>query len=648
MAVRMKDIPVVPTDETFIGRSIEISELLRLLDSATPVMFVHGLAGIGKSMLLDVFATRAREDGAFVALLDCRTIEPTERGLLYEISTAIGITVTTPEMAAERLGSLGPRVVLSLDNYEVFRLMDTWLRQVFLPLLPENVHFILAGSDRPVLAWLVAPSRTSLLRVMALGPLSEAESSKFLARGGIASHQAALINKFARGHPLALKLALNAAAEGHSYDGNSASGFHRVVEDLTRLYLTDIGDPLTRQVIEAASVVRRNTISLLQAMLPDTDARDAFERLQALPFVDAERDGLRMHDVVQQAIAATLRASDPVRYLEYRRSAWRQLTTEVQSVGLSDLWRYTADLLFLIENSAVREAFFPSGAPEYVVEPARPEDFGAIDAISRKHEPSLAADILDLWWRTTPESFRVARQPDGVVTGFYLMFDPANINAGTLRVDPVVHSWWQHIRNQPMPANQRALFIRRWLSRDHGDSPSPVQAACWLDIKRSYMEMRPRLRRVYLTVTNLSAHASAAQQLGFRELEHLRTEFENVDYSTAMLDFGPASIDGWLAGLAAAELGVEGDALLDIDAHELMLDTGRVKLSKMEFDIFHYLYQHKGKAVTRASLIENVWGYKHTGSNVVDATVKSLRKKLGAKSSAIETIRGSGYRFQKL
>jgi len=25
---------------------------------------------------------------------------------------------------------------------------------------------------------------------------------------------------------------------------------------------------------------------------------------------------------------------------------------------------------------------------------------------------------------------------------------------------------------------------------------SPVQAACWLDLKRSYMEMRPNLRRV--------------------------------------------------------------------------------------------------------------------------------------------------------
>ena len=74
----------------------------------------------------------------------------------------------------------------------------------------------------------------------------------------------------------------------------------------------------------------------------------------------------------------------------------------------------------------------------------------------------------------------------------------------------------------------------------------------------------------------------------------------------------------------------------------------RIKLTKLEFELFVYLYQRKGKAVTRAALIEDVWGWKQTGSNVIEAVVRSLRKKLGAKASAIETIRGSGYRFRGL
>lgn len=239
------------------------------------------------------------------------------------------------------------------------------------------------------------------------------------------------------------------------------------------------------------------------------------------------------------------------------------------------------------------------------------------------------------------------RDQNGIAAGFYLMFEPATINPSHLRDDTIAQQWWQHIRKDPVPKSQKVLFLRRWLSREHGEAPSSVQAACWLDIKRSYMEMRPRLRRVYLTVQNLSVYSPVAQRLGFQPLVQAEIKLDGVSYHTLMLDFGPSSVDGWLAGLVANELGVEREGLLDIDAHELVLGCERIKLTKMEFDVFSYLYRHEGKAVTRASLIENVWGYKYTGSNVVDATVRSLRKKLGAKASSIETIRGSGYRFYK-
>jgi DNA-binding response OmpR family regulator len=114
-----------------------------------------------------------------------------------------------------------------------------------------------------------------------------------------------------------------------------------------------------------------------------------------------------------------------------------------------------------------------------------------------------------------------------------------------------------------------------------------------------------------------------------------------------MLDFGPSSVDGWLARLGAAELGVE-EEMLDAQAHELVLDGKRVKLTKLEFEVLQYLYHRKGVGVSRALLVEDVWGWKHTGSNVVEAVVRSLRKKLGNKSSLIETIRGLGYRFRNV
>lgn len=61
-----------------------------------------------------------------------------------------------------------------------------------------------------------------------------------------------------------------------------------------------------------------------------------------------------------------------------------------------------------------------------------------------------------------------------------------------------------------------------------------------------------------------------------------------------------------------------------------------------------YLYQREDRAVTRTSLLEEVWGYDYEGdSNVVDVVIRSLRKKLGERASLIETVRGVGYRFRR-
>jgi hypothetical protein len=183
------------------------------------------------------------------------------------------------------------------------------------------------------------------------------------------------------------------------------------------------------------------------------------------------------------------------------------------------------------------------------------------------------------------------------------------------------------------------------LDRDQGEKPSAVQAACWLDIKRVYMEMRPNLRRVYLCLEDLATYAPVALKLGFKPIPE-QVEIGGSRYSSAFLDFGPLSVDGWLAGLAAAELGIDEQEPFDRQAHELVFGDNRIKLTKLEFELFVYLYQRKGKAVTRAALIEDVWGWKQTGSNVIEAVVRSLRKKLGTRAAVIETIRGSGYRFR--
>ena len=76
--------------------------------------------------------------------------------------------------------------------------------------------------------------------------------------------------------------------------------------------------------------------------------------------------------------------------------------------------------------------------------------------------------------------------------------------------------------------------------------------------------------------------------------------------------------------------------LLDVDAHELVLDGRRVPLTELEFEVMNYFSAHTGKMATRIALESEVWGNDyHGGSNVVDAGVKSLRKKLGERGDSL-------------
>ena len=53
-----------------------------------------------------------------------------------------------------------------------------------------------------------------------------------------------------------------------------------------------------------------------------------------------------------------------------------------------------------------------------------------------------------------------------------------------------------------------------------------------------------------------------------------------------------------------------------------------------------------GVVFTRESLLQSVWGWDFDGgSSTVDVHVQTLRQKLGEHASAIETVRGVGYRL---
>lgn len=648
MPLRIADLLKHQLSGGFIGRAAELGTLCAVLAPEGPrVVHVFGIAGIGKSSLLEAFASQALEQGVMVLRFDCRAIEPTETAFLRELSKLAGFSSGPLDQVVANLGSTDRRIVLALDTYEVFRLMDTWLRQNFVPALPDNVRMLMCGRERQLPAWSVALGWHELFHALPLGPLAEEDGVALLRRFGVAPEAASRIARSAHGHPLALRLAASVYQERPSL-ALAEAPLQQALDELTRMFLADVRDVETRQALEGAAVVRRITVSLLKALFPELVPEETYERLRRLPFVESSSDGLMLHDVVREAIARSLRARDPTIYSDYQRAAWRRLRAEMATARRADLWRYTADMLYLIENAVVREAFFPSGTQRLAVEPAARSDSVAIRAIIERHEGGDAAACLLEWWKRMPQAFLVVRDRDGRAIGLCCKLEPDQVSQSDLLSDPVTAAWCRHLQQAPMPVGQKALFCRRWLSLEQGEAPCDVQAAIWLDLKRAYMELRPALRRVYLTVRDLLPYVPAAQRLGFTVLPAQQVDLDGAAYHTVMLDFGPSSVDGWLAGLAAAELGVRsGESLLDTDARELVLGTRRIALTPLEFGVISHLLQREGKAVSRSELLRDVWGTRYEGgSNVVDAVVYALRHKLAERADCVETVTGVGYRFR--
>ena len=499
-----------------VGRESERAFLHSVLGEEGPfVVFIHGIGGVGKSTLVEAFTTEARARGAVVLGIDSGSIEPTPRGFLAAISNATGGDLTTADEAARRLASLGDRVVLVLDRYEVLRPIDLWLLQTFVPALDEGTRVVLSGREAPLQGWSTGMGR--LFRSLPLGNLPREDAEALLRHEGVDGDDLERINRLARGHPLSLRLAAAALVAGPELD-HEATTVTAIVEELTELYLARL-EPLTRQALDAASVVRRPTLSLLAAMLPDAAPQDAFERLRGLPFVELSSDGLVLHDTVREVVAAYLRASDPDRSRRYRIAAWRLLRDEVTRATSHEMWRYTADLLFILESPAVREGFFPTSEHRYFVEPARPEDWPAIRAIAPRASRPSPLPSTRTGGAACPSAFWAAR--DGARASRRVRRHDPDRSRSRGRCStpiPLARIWRDDVRRSPVPRGQRILCIRGYIGRPAGSDQALVVAALILNMKRIYMELRPEFRRVYNILPERFGPESPWTTLGFRSV----------------------------------------------------------------------------------------------------------------------------------
>ena len=104
-------------------------------------------------------------------------------------------------------------------------------------------------------------------------------------------------------------------------------------------------------------------------------------------------------------------------------------------------------------------------------------------------------------------------------------------------------------------------------------------------------------------------------------------------------------VEGSMTGKKALRAaGIE----VDLERHRVKAGEQVVDLSPTEFRLLRFLMERKGKVFSRDQILDAVWkGESFVESRTVDVHIRRLRaelEKAGA-GSAVETVRGVGYRF---
>lgn len=95
---------------------------------------------------------------------------------------------------------------------------------------------------------------------------------------------------------------------------------------------------------------------------------------------------------------------------------------------------------------------------------------------------------------------------------------------------------------------------------------------------------------------------------------------------------------------------VFGNLTINLTRREVLLNGKPLPLKPKVYDLLIYMAQHQGEALSRETILENVWGWEYMGeSRTVDVHIRWLREKIEADPAIptrLITVRSAGYRFE--
>lgn len=524
-----------------VGREEERRLLEEALAGGEPpfaVLYVFGIGGCGKTALLREFAYLCEEAGTRALYLDAHRLTEPPLPLLLERARP------------------GRRVIL-LDGCERLPPLQEWVDEDLLLGLQEGLLLVLSGRSPPPAEWLADPGWRSLVRLLPLGNLGEQESRELLARRGLHPRQQRGVLGFARGHPLALSLAADAALR------NPLGRFGpeeeiEVVGTLAGHLVGELPGPEHREALEVCALSRHTTESLLARAVPGAEPGELFGWLRGLSFVRPGPLGLVPHPTAREVLAADLRWRDPDRHARLLRRVRRYHVARLGESRGAERQRALLDYLFLHrEDPEVRPLLGRGEADGASAGPPRPGDSARLEKAVERHEGPASGRLARRLLSRGSLEVAIYRDPAGRPAGFAASLRLRR--AGGEERDPAALAALRHLEGRgPLRTGEEAALLRFWMARSSYQS-GPALRGILLDAVLRHVLDAPPPACTLLVVADPPRSGRALDRLGFPRLPGEGFAVGGRRYALYGHDWRTVPPGDWLDLLA--ERGPAGEAL---------------------------------------------------------------------------------------
>jgi DNA-binding response OmpR family regulator len=168
----------------------------------------------------------------------------------------------------------------------------------------------------------------------------------------------------------------------------------------------------------------------------------------------------------------------------------------------------------------------------------------------------------------------------------------------------------------------------------------------------SGIEVCKKIRKKYFTpiifLTCNNSQSDTLLGLGVGADDYITKPFNPIEL-VARIKANIRRFEKYKDGNIKEEIITFGVIIVHKKKYKVYKNNENVKITSKEFELLNYLINNAFMVLTRKQILDKVWGDTHYDENLVNTTIKRLRKKIEDKyddPKYIKTVWGVGYVFE--